>query len=216
MAPKDSSPTSRLGFHSLPPELRLQVYDNYFSSYSHPDAKEIYEGIPPCYYRHSALPLLLVSKQVFEEVLDLLRKRKQYVFRMTGQKSGFDNLALSCLQARKIKRDDYANIPHLRFEIDPPHPHCGTGMMHILDCIQELCKQLGAIYRLHHVSIVFSETKFASWSMNGELRMSPSLLQQVQDEPDFKYVLDLFATLNNMTKATFKFARSVGVREIGS
>ena len=210
MAPEDSSPTSRLGFHSLPPELRLQVYDNYFSSYSRPDAKEVYEEILTCHYKHSTLPLLLVSKQVSEEVLDLLRKRKQYVFRITRQNWGFDDLALSCLQARKIKRDDYANIPHLRFEIYPPHPYRGTGMMHILHCIQDLCRQFSAIYRLHHVSIVFSETKFASRSMDGELRMSPSLLQQLQDESDLHYVLHLFATLKNMTEAAVELALLLG------
>ena len=206
MAPKAPSPTSRLRFLALPPELRLQVYDNYFSSYSRPDANEIHEDTLPRNHKHTTLPLLLVSKQVSEEVLDLLRKRKQHVYSITGQNAGFDDLALSCLRARKIKCDDYANIPHLRIEIGPPHPERSLQLMHILYCVQELCKRLGAIDRLQHVSIVFLETEIAGWSADGELRMT---FREWQDEPDLKYVLELFATLNNVIKATVELPRSV-------
>ena len=218
MAPKAPSPTSRLRFLALPPELRLQVYDNYFSSYSRPDAEDIHEETLPRNDKHTTLPLLLVSKQVSEEVLDLLRKRKQHVYSITGhntgfddlgitgQNAGFDDLALSCLRARKIKCDDYANIPHLRIEIGPPHPERSLELMHILYCVQELCKRLGAIDRLQHVSIVFLETEIAGWSADGELRMA---FREWQDEPDLKYVLELFATLNNVTEATVELPRSV-------
>ena len=207
MAPKAPSPTSRLGFLALPPELRIQVYEDYFSSYSRPDANDIDEDPLPRNHKHSTLPLLLVSKQVSEEALDLLRKRKQHVYSITGQHAGFDDLALSCLRARQIKCDDYANIPHLRIEIyPPPHPEHSLEMMHILYCVQELCKSLGAIDRLQHVSIVFLETEIAGWSADGELRMT---LRRWQDEPDLKYVLELFATLNNVTEATVELPRSV-------
>ena len=81
--------------------------------------------------------------------------------------------------------------------------------MNILYCIQELCKPLSAIDRLQHVSIVFLETKIASWSTDGELRMSTGLLQQLRDEPDLEYAFDIFATLNNVTKATIELPHSV-------
>ena len=210
MATKDSSPTSRLNFQSLPSELRLQVYDNYFLFYSRLDAKDIYEAILPCEYKNPTLPLLLVNKQISEEVLDHLRKRKQYVYRITWQNARFDDLALSCLRARKIKCDDYANVPHLRLEIHPPHPdYCMTDTVNILKSIQELCRCLSAIDRLHHISIVFLEYEIASWSTDGKLRMSVDGLQELGDEPNLRYVLDFFAGLRNVTKATVELPHSV-------
>ena len=192
MTPEDSSPTSRMGFQSLPAELRLQVYDDYLSSCSHPDTKVIYHDIPPCHDKHSTLPLLLVSKQVSDEVLYRLCHRKQVVYRITWWNHGFDDLALSCLKARKMKSDDYANIPHLRIEIYPPHPDRTTGMMDIFSYTQALCKRLSVIDRLHHVSIVFVEDSIARWT-----------------DTAARWVLDSLAILTNMTKANIELSPSL-------
>ena len=211
MAPKHSSPTSRLHFLALPAELRLQIYDNYFSSYSRLDPKEIYQDIPPCRVKHSTLPLLLVNKQVSEEVLDLLRKREQFVFRITcwgnAPPSGLDALALSCFLARKIKcrylDKVFAKVPHLRLEIHPPRADSKTDLPHILEIIQGLCRRLVAIDRLQHVSIVFLENEMAGWcDEEGKFRASTQELRVQREESDVKYVLDSFAVLTNVTRAS--------------
>lgn len=208
-----SSLTPGARFLALPSELRLQVYDSYFSQSSRPDAREIYSDVLPSRNNSNAtLSLLLVSKQVSEEVLDLLRKRQQYVYRITGQRAGFDDLAMACLRARKIKPDDYcASIPHLRVEIYPPHPDRPTDMIIILKSVQDLCEQFLAVDRLRHVSVVFVENEIASWSADGNLRMS--IVRDVWRwdlyERDLYVVLYLLPSVNNVTKATIELPDSV-------
>lgn len=209
MAPNILSIHSSWGFLTLPSELRLQVYDGYLSECSRPDARAIHEDVLRSKHGDSTLPLLLVSKQVSGEVLDVLRKRKEYVYRITWHDAGFDSLATSCLQACNIRRDDFASIPHLMIEIYPPHPDRPTDMLHTIRSIQGLCKALRAIERLHHVSIAFIENEIVRWSTDGKLRNSMGWWQEQNGEPDIEYVLELFATLSNITKASIELPRSV-------
>ena len=168
------------------------VYNEYFSSSSRPDTKVIYQDILPCHDKHSTLPLLLVTKQVSGEVLDILRKREQFVYRVTWWGHGFDDLALSCLRARKMKCDDYAHIPHLRIEVYAPHPDRSRAMINIFSYAKALCKRLSVVDKLHHVSIVFVEDDVALWSRTG-----------------VRWVLGSLAILDNMTQATIELPPSL-------
>lgn len=200
------TPSSR--FLTLPLELRQQVYEEYFSLCSHPDIEELHEDILPREHSNFTLPLLLVNKQASQEVLDILNRRKQYVYRITWQEAGLDGLARSCIRARKIPVNDYASIPHLEVEIYPPHPDRPSDMMNILRSIQELCKELRAIDRLQHISIVFIENDIATWSTAGKPRMSMGYWQ-LEEDSDIEYVLYVFATLTNCTKATIRLPESL-------
>ena len=82
-------------------------------------------------------------------------------------------------------------------------------MMNILISIQELCKELRAIDRLQHISIVFIENDIATWSTAGKPRMSMGYWQELKHIPDIEYVLYLFATLTNCTKATIRLPDSL-------
>lgn len=93
MATNIPSVTLYSKFLALPLELRLQVYEEYISKCSGLDIKRIHEDILPSEYSNFTLPPLLVSKQTSEEVLDLLRRRKHNVYRITWQEAGFDGLA---------------------------------------------------------------------------------------------------------------------------
>ena len=120
-----------------------------------------------------------------------------------------DDLAISCIRARKIDPDDYASIPHLRVEIYPPHPEHPTDMVNTLRGIHNLCRSLRAIDRLQQVLIIFIENGFASWSIDGKLRMSMGWWQEELNDPDLEHVLLLFATVNNVIKATIQLPGSI-------
>ena len=210
--PNMSSLTPGSRFLALPSELRLQVYDEYFSKCSHLDARQIYSHVLDSRHNSSAtLSLLLVSKQVSNEVLDRLRKRQQHVYRITWHHAGFDDWAMACLRARKIKPDDYASIPHLRVDIYPPHPDRPSDMIIILKGVQDLWQQFFDVDRLRHVSVVFVESEVASWSTDGKLRMS--IVRDVWRwdlyERDLYVVLYLLPSVNNMAKATIRLPDSV-------
>ena len=218
MASQHSSPTSFPRFLALPAELRLRIYDDYFSSYSRLDPKDIYEDDRPCHDEIPTLPLLLVNKQVSDEVLDLLRKRKQFIFNITCRRNaaptGFDALALSCFLARKIRFSSltkvFAKVPHLWLEIHPPRPDSETDLPHILENIQGLCRRLGAIKRLERVSIVFLENERAGWcDEEGRFRASTQKLRAQREESDVKFVLDSLAVLGNVTRASVELPSSV-------
>ncbi len=209
MAPKTPSMTPSSRFLTLPLELRQQVYEEYFSLCSHPDIEELHEDFLPKEHSNFTLPFLLVNKQVSQEVLDILKRRKQYVYRITWPEAGLDGLARSCIRARKIPVNDYASIPHLEVEIYPPHPDRPSDLMNILRSIQELCKELRAIDRLQHISIVFIENDVATWSTAGKPRMSMGYWQELEDESDIEYVLYLFATLTSCAKATIRLPESL-------
>lgn len=173
------SVTSSSRLLALPLELRRQIYDEYFFRCSSPYLEHIHENVVPK-DKNYTLAILLVSKQVCEEILDILKRRRRYVYRITWQEAGLDNLAILCIRARKIQCDDYASIPHLRIELYPPHPDRPSDMMNTLRSIQELCKDLRAIDRLQHISIVFVENYFAAWSTSGKPRMSMGYWQELE------------------------------------
>lgn len=208
MGPNDASVTLCSKFLALPLELRQQVYEEYFAECSRLE-EEIHENVHPREYTNFTLPLLLVSNQISEEVLNCLRRRKQFLYRVTWQQACLDGLAISCIRARKIKCDDYASIPQLRIEIYAPHPDRPSDMSDILRRLMELCEDLRAVNRLQHISIVFIEDDVATWAIAGKPRMSMSPWQELEDIPDIEHVLYLFADLSNTTKYTIKLPDSV-------
>lgn len=208
MAHKTPSITGCSTFLALPLELRQQIYDEYFAECSRLD-EEIHENFGPRAYPNFTIPLLLVNTQVYEEVLNFLRRRKQYVYRIMWREACLDGLAISCIRARKIQYDDYGNIPHLTIEIYPPHPDRPSDMMNILRSIKELCKTLRAIDRLQHISIVFIEDEVATWASAGKPRMSMGRWQELEGTPDIEHVLYLFATLTNTATTTIQLPNSV-------
>lgn len=208
MAPNIPSVTLCSSFLILPLELRQQIYEEYFAECSRLD-EEIHENVLPEEYPNFTVPFLLVNTQLSEEVLDFLRQRKQYVYRITWEKACLDGLAISCVRARKIQCDDYANFPHLKVEIYPPHPDPPSDMMNMLRSIMELCKDLRAVDRLQHISIVFVEDDVATWAFAGKPRMSMGPWQEVEGTPDIEHVLYLFATLTNTATSTIELPDSV-------
>ena len=82
-------------------------------------------------------------------------------------------------------------------------------MLHTIRSVQKLCKILCDIERLHYVSIVFIENEIARWSIDGKLRKSMGWLQEQNGESDIEYVLEVFATLSNIIKASIELPRSV-------
>ena len=201
--------TSSSRFLALPLELRQQVYEEYFSLCSHPDIKQLHEGVLPREHSNFTLPFLLVNKQVSQEVLDILKRRKQYVYRITWQEAGLDGLARSCIRARKIRVNDYASIPHLEVEIYPPHPDRPSDLINMLRSMQELCKELRENDRLQHISIVFIENDIATWSTAGKPRMSMGYWQELQGNSDIQYVFYSLVTLTNCTKAIIQLPESL-------
>ena len=208
MAQNIPSLTLDSSFLTLPLELREQVYEQHFAECSCTD-EEIHENLLPREYTNFTLPLLLVDKQVSKEVLDFLRRWKQYVYRVTWEKAGLDGLAISYIRARKIRRDDFASIPYLKIEIYPPHPDRPSDMMNTLRGILELCKSLRDVDRLQHISIVFIEDNVATWAIAGKPRMSMGYWQKREDTPDIEYVLYVFATSTDITKATIELPDSI-------
>ena len=82
-------------------------------------------------------------------------------------------------------------------------------MMNTLRNIQDLCKALRAITRLQHVSIVFIENEIATWSTGGKPRMSMGPWHEHADGLGIQFVLYLFATLSNLTRATIQLPGSI-------
>ena len=195
---------------ALPLELRQQIYEEHFAECSRLD-EGIHENVLPEEYPNFTIPLLLANAQVCDEILDCLRRRKEFVYRITWQKACLDGLAVSCVRARKIRNDDYASIPHLKIEILAPHPDRPSDMMNMLRSIMELCKTLRAIDRLQRISIVFIEDEVASWgdSAGKKPRMSMGYWQEREGTPDIEHVLYLFATLTNTVTSTIELPDSV-------
>lgn len=207
-APKNPTVTLCFKLLALPLELRQQVYEEYFAECSSLHEK-IHKNVLPRERTNFTLPLLLVNKQVSEEVLDVLKRRKQYVYRVTAQKAYFDSLAKSCIRARGIQRGDYASIPQLNIEILAPHPDRPDDMCDIFSRIVKLCIVLRAIDQLQHISIVFIEDDVATWAIAGKPRFSLSLWQELDDCSDIEWVLFALADLSNTTKITIKLPDSL-------
>lgn len=200
-----ASAAPRPSFLALPAELRLQVYEDYLSKFSCPDIQSIYADIFPSKYVYSMLPLLLVNKKISEEILYLLRKRTEYIYRITWQDAGFDGLAMSCMRARNIHPHDYASLSHIRVEIYPPRLNCPSEIINIIGSVRELCKEFRKLNQLQRISVVFTETDFASW-FTGELpRMYIAEWREYDGRFDYRDVLHSFAALRNITKASIEF-----------
>lgn len=211
MAQKTSSETNGSNFFALPPELRLQVYEDFFFKMLMPRRREIQEktsqSVGECC--NFVTPLLLVSKQICEEVLDSLRKQKSYVYRITWQNAGFNCLAKSCIRARKIRVGEYAGTPDLRVEIYPPHPDRRWNMMKISLKIHDLCTKLRAVDQLPQLSVIFKENRTASWSYDQEPSRLMGCWRLWNDYFDVEFTLYLFAALKNVTKAAIELPGSV-------
>lgn len=85
-------------------------------------------------------------------------------------------------------------------------------MAHIWRNMQSLCSGLDRKERLQHLSIVFLENKFGSWSRNRKPWNSMGLYYLMREEfriSDICYIFDLLKTLNNVAKASIYLPESL-------
>ena len=201
-SPPDEANTKTFPFMRLPVEIRLQVYKEYLVERYRLSPAEIHEMIlDPCHRTKCPAEILQVSKTINAEVKDLLRQETTFYLRICWQDATFDGFVRSCIQARG-QRLDYENVEHLKIEIYPPYRDRPTDMVCIWRNVQKLCKDLQKASCLQHISIQFMENEYAAWSLNGKPLETTKMHEPAVTWPsDILYVLDLFPTLANVTKA---------------
>ena len=173
----------------LPLELRRKIYQRYLVDTRHPSLKAIYDRIVPCGSRDRPSLLLAVNRQVRNEVLDLIQTWP-IILRVTHHGVRFSSLAETCLIAQQGSRD-YGRIPHLAFEIWPPHHDRPTDAIDIWRHLRKLRAELRAVPMLPRLAFVFADNEMASWTHNGE---AIDLLDS--DFDDLCYIMDLFSRVS--------------------
>ena len=170
----------------LPLELRLNIYGQYFWSHCHPSAQTVHEEYisnrcwcEQCRRQKQALPvtcdwqppLLVANKQIYDEVMDFLRRQKTMTYRVTWQESAFDDLASWSANARKETLVG-TWIEHIRVEIYSPHRDRPTDFLHIWREILGVYSMLREkkYWTPQHLSVIFMENEVASWSEDGDAR----------------------------------------------
>ncbi|KAL6722020.1 hypothetical protein ACLMJK_001125 [Lecanora helva] len=100
---------------------------------------------------------------------------------------------------------------HLLLEIYAPYVDRPTDMVHIWRRCRILCNDLREAPRLQHLTVMFldSDTNKASWSIDGWPCDTMNLVPNDDQDSDIVCTLDLFATLNNVTRATIKLPHSL-------
>jgi len=133
---------------SLPLELRENIYLEYLMDY------------PVCDVDLSSL-ILLISKQVSEEVLNVYQRRGKFTYRITHRHAGFLDLSLACLKSWG-QEVDYSYLQHLIIEILPPPPGKVFSMITIVQHIRKFATNFAPKSRLQHLSVSFLENDLVS------------------------------------------------------
>ena len=127
--------------------------------------------------------------------------------RITGQDMAFDSLGLSALIAQEID-GDFGKIRHLCVEIWPPHADRPTDMLYTWNHVRKLRDTLKRFARIQKLSLNFIDSKVFDWTEKGKLRSRlPS--RTTENDNDVAALLELFATLTNVTEAFTAFPRSL-------
>ena len=186
----------------LPLELRRRVYRHSIFYSRNPPLEDIYLKRLPDGRRDPPSPLLLVNSQVRAEVLDMVQIWP-IGLRVTHQGIRFNSLAETCFIAQRCSRD-YGSIPHLVFEIWPPHPDRPTDIIDIWRHLRQLRKELLSVPVLQRVSFAFAVNDMAAWTHNGR---ALGLLDSGGENPlaaengdnDVTKIMDLFARVRVST-----------------
>ena len=141
------------GFFRLPLELREEIYLSYLHVSNRPT--------PWMLYRHTRTdpspqksPLGSVSKQFREEMLEVLRRQRNFCYRISPKEATFDRLTLA--HCRVLGKElPYTGNPHLKIEIYPPHPDRPIDIVHIWRRVHTLCNRISTTLVIENLSIHF-------------------------------------------------------------
>lgn len=85
----------------LPLELRQQLLQQHLLECYRPPDKLVHESVLPVTWPSHQSPLLLVSKQISEEIIDIAQREKTFTYRITWQDATFDDWAKLCFRTQK-------------------------------------------------------------------------------------------------------------------
>lgn len=181
-------------FLDLPLELRREVYSHQLQLSSPLFAFEAHEQAK------LDIPILRFSKQIYGEVLDMLKYQTTFHLRISWQGVTLNGLLLRDIKSHPTGLDDSDRIPKMRIQIYPPHPKQPMDMVHIWRHTQKLCNEFDRLSHLEHVSLEFIENEIGTWS--GEDGFPHDTLRQGFGESDVDSILHLFSFLTNVSAAT--------------
>ena len=175
----------------LPLEIRQHVYSQYLTKCSRLSDHEIYgKELEP----QSEAPLLHVSKQVFEEVTQIIRLERSCRLVVTD-----DGIMLECPQRSSFKgldgKIDYSLIKHLEIAVYPKIALTRSDATYtLLSYLLILISKLQLV-TLQHLSVVLHDKWFGQWA---ESDTTPTI-----DNVSLGFtaiVLELFLFLSNVVR----------------
>ena len=185
----------------LPLELRREIYRHHFVETPYPSAEDIYSRKISKVSRPLPSPLLRVTRQVRDEVLDLVQLLP-VVLTVTDRGIQFCSWAETCFIAQprvsSPSRRNYGSISHLVVKIWPRHPDRPTDAIDIWRHLRKLRAELCAAPRLQRITLVFTDTNVASWIHNNK---PPSLLCRIGGGDDMTRIMGLFARIRAVRAA---------------
>ena len=211
-----TAPASNLVQHPLfrlPYELRRMIFWWSIELSRSPSRREVHYSFLPATWKDRPSPLLSTNRQIRNEVIDLLRSNKIFTLRITTFGAAFDMLSLSSFIALGLPKC-YCGLPKLRIEIWPPHDHPKREieMLYLHECLKRLRDELRKGPQLYHLSVHFLENREVKWGKDGVPRAS-LMCYDYQRRNDMEILLDHFAFITNVDKATVRLPPSLAQNE---
>ena len=195
----------------LPLELRRMIYSESIHASRCPTPEQVHDRNFGAIWEDVPSPLLAVSKQIRDEVLDDLHKTA-FTMRVTSYGASFDMLGLTCFIAQQRPKT-YSGLPKLAIERWPPHPDRPIEMYNINCHIRDLRNELRATsVGIASLTIRFRENEMAKWTRDdGQTRFD---LDEDGDEShplcsDIAKILYHFACVTNVTEAQMRLPPSL-------
>ena len=189
MVQNPGTPVSYFRLLDLPLELRQQVLEQHIlDHYCQPRGvahEEKIENDSQLNY----VSLLLVNKQISQEIADIARRQRTFTIGFPSQPTLVDIWAKYCFRCHD-QGPDYGSMMHFIIEINLDE--CDTKCL-IFSKLLALCSEYRSLQYLGQLSIVFLNTDWADEWLQRE---------------KIKYVLWRLLSLDNITKATIELPSS--------
>ncbi|KAL8664359.1 MAG: hypothetical protein Q9168_007924 [Polycauliona sp. 1 TL-2023] len=210
------SPSS---FLCLPFELRCMIYEESLPKPQRlPTAKEfqaIYMDDLRMSWVRPPSPLLLLNKQIHEEVSRMLAK-SEICLNVTGQPTGqgiiLDEASVSATIAQKAC-SNLENNPHLRIDVWPPRQDRPVEFLYILESLERIRDKISNCSQLQRLTVTFKDKGLCKWLKSDKFTPSFPWYESPNSSHNvaaFASFLDVFATLSNVKHVEFEFAESMG------
>ena len=186
----------------LPLEIRRMIFWQNIIEGLSPSPELVHRSDLRRTWKDAPSPLLSTSRQVREEVKDLLRPCKHFLLRVTTFGAAFDTLSLSCIiaQGLPLSQNKYDGLPGLQIDVWPvcTDDERKVEMLYLYKVLWKLREMLHKVPMIPKLSICFVENRLAGWS---EVCQPTRILHnhdKLDRHDDMEIMMDQFADLNNV------------------